>query len=47
MMPDLCDENAYRELTVTGASARIICAAKSPKALVMPIVDDEEAEALV
>lgn len=46
-MPDLCDENAYRELTVTGASARIICAAKFDKAFVMPTVDEEEAEALV
>jgi hypothetical protein len=47
MIPDLCDENAYRELTVTGASARTICAANSDKAFVIPRVDDEEAEALV
>ena len=46
-MPDLCDENAYRELTVTGANARMICPTNADKAFVIPIVDDEEAEALV
>jgi hypothetical protein len=47
MMLDLCDENEYKELTVTGASARMICAVNSAKAFVVPTVDDEEAEALV